>query len=444
MRDPQGVSRVEGDWIVRCLRFPLASDHFLHSPLAAQWVAEGTLIGFEWRDAELISPRLPFVTAPDEWCDAQFHDAARLTLELQKQAVDADFDLKDASAWNIIFDGCGPVFCDLLSFTSLTHRKWWAAGQYARHFLLPLLASRRRGLAANRAFAMGRDGLEAQTARRLLGPAAYLTRYGSLLLGASDTVDAFAPEPQREPSDLSSVRSFRRRLHAGLDWMLAGVAPSSGKNVSRPIWSNYLHDRSHYGGESIDLKRQTVGEWLMRIRPAWVADLGCNTGEFSTLAAESGAQVIALDSDHDSVEHLYRSTPFRKQVHPVLARLDDMSGGRGWAGVEHPGLVRRLEQSVDVVMMLALIHHLAIGASIPLEQIAAFASACTRRWLIVELIDETDPQSQSLCAQRQRDPAEFSLSRQRNAFLSGGFHLEGEVDLLPTGRVLLLLRKVTA
>ena len=35
-------------------------------------------------------------------------------------------------------------------------------------------------------------------------------------------------------------------------------------------------------------------------------DVGCNTGQYSRLAAECGAEVCAIDADHDAVEILYR------------------------------------------------------------------------------------------------------------------------------------------
>lgn len=159
------------------------------------------------------------------------------------------------------------------------------------------------------------------------------------------------------------------------------------------------------------------------------------------MAAEQGAHVVALDADHESIQQLYRTSAPHWHLYPVVAQLDDIGSGRGWAGDEHPGLAQRLHGRFDVVMMLALIHHLAVGASIPLSAVAAFARTCTRGWVIAELIDETDPQLASLCAQRQRTSGEFSAARQRAAFVDAGFRVEAEVDLFPAKRTLVLLRK---
>lgn len=442
MRDPDAALQFEATCVVRKLSHELGPSHFLSSALAVRWVAERRMVAYtSTGPLRIESPRMPFVSQPLEWCDAQLFDASRLTLELQREAVAAGYDSKDASAWNVIFDGCHPVFCDLLSFHPLERRAWWAMGQYVRHFLMPLLVSKRRGLRARDFFAISRDGLAPELASRLLGPGAYLTRYAPLFLAArgpdrkgAAPATAAAPLPGR-----ADVQRFRESLHANLAWMSSGVQPSAVK-PSKSVWVDYEVNRHHYAGDSLDKKKSTVGEWLRRVRPVWVADLGCNRGEFSELAAELGAQVISVDADHDSIQYLYRKTPWKSAVHPVLASLDDVSGGRGWTGTEHPGLMQRLHKQVDTVLMLALVHHLAIGVSIPLVAVAAMAKACTRSHAIVEFLEEDDPQLLALCAQRNRSTAEFSRPRQRDAFLSAGFSVEEEVDLAPARRSLALLR----
>ena len=126
----------------------------------------------------------------------------------------------------------------------------------------------------------------------------------------------------------------------------------------------------------------------------------------------------------------------------MVAAIDDLMGGRGWNGTEFPGLAERLRQRADVVLMLALVHHLAIGAAVPMAAVAEFAAACTRRHLVIEWIAADDPQLLELCAQRRRNPADFSLERQRATFAKAGCEIEAEVDLQPAMRTLALLRRV--
>jgi len=439
MRDPQASLHFEADKVVRRLKSPLPASHFLRSALARRWVEEGHLVPFEILDERAVtSSRYAFVTQPSEWCDAQLFEAGQLTLTLQQQAVAEGFDLKDASAWNVIFDGLRPVFCDLMSFVPLDSRKWWAAGQFARHFVLPLLVADRRGLRACEVFRVWRDGLPPEVGRRMLGGGRFLTRYWPLMaqgeLAVEVTEAPFAHAAREE------IERFRAGLHASLEWMLAGARPrkqaaASGSNA----WGGYVEQRTHYAGESLDAKRLFVDDAMARIKPDWVLDLGCNTGEFSRLALANGARVVALDADHSSVQRLFREMPASSAVYPVVASLDDLSAGRGWGGDEHPGLPSRLAQQVDLVLMLALVHHLAVAASVPLNEVAMVAARWSRRWLIVEWIGEADPQLQMLCSQRQRSPEEFSITAQRSAFENAGWVVERESSLSPADRVIALM-----
>lgn len=450
MRDPDATLARQGSVYIRTLRQPIEPGHFLRSELARCWVDRGDLIPFRLIDSiHVESPALPFVSFPYEWSDRQLYMAARLTLRLQQEAVEAGFDLKDASAWNVIFQGQIPVFCDLLSLQVLQHQRWWAAGQFTRHFLLPLLLADRRGLPAHQSFGVWRDGVPPALGRRLLGRSRYFTRYWPLLAGARDAAAQRAVQEfsgTGPPAASAAVRRFRQGLHASLSWMLDGVEPPSSpaRRRRQGAWLGYSDCRGHYPQDSVAKKRETVAAWLAELRPDWVADLGCNDGEFSRLAVANGACVAAIDADHDCVQALFDLRPASPQLFTVIADLDDLSGGRGWAGSEHAGLASRLTQRFDMVLMLALLHHLAVGAAIPLGVVAGFAARCTRHQLVVEWIESTDPQMRELCAQRGRDPSDFSVDRQRAAFIQAGFEVEREVNLQPAARTLALLRHVPA
>lgn len=442
MRDPDASLQMARSTVVRRLNQPLASGHFLGSELAQNWQARGCLVSFQIADDKtIVAERLPFVSQPSEWCDAQLFEAARLTLQLQQEAVAQGFDLKDAPAWNVIFAGTRPVFCDLLSFVPLNLRRWWAAGQYARHFLIPLVLSHRRGLRTHLSFRSWRDGVPPEVARRMLGPARFLSRYWPLVAeGPSAQPFEVMAEQTGSGASRKEIQRFRSGLHSTLDWMLRGVQPRQNRSAG---WQTYETQREHYGAPSVEAKRGFVEEWIRQIGPAWVVDLGCNTGEFSRMALAAGAEVVAIDADHDSVQRLFLSHPNEQRLHAVVAPLDDLSGGRGWLGSEHPGMVERLGDRFDLVLMLALIHHLAVGFSIPLEQIAALAARLSRRWLMVEWIGEQDPQMQLLCGQRQRLPSEFDIAHQRAAFETVGFTVEAERKLPGTARLLALMKKVS-
>ena len=434
MHDPGGRIEFDQTSVVRHHYVPLPDTHFLRTANARHLVDTGALVNFKIADdSTTVSPRIPFVTYPGEWTNAQLLDAGRLTLAISDQILPAGFELKDASAWNVLFDGTQPIFCDHLSFQPVALSQWRAFGQFVRHFLLPLCLTRIKNIDARTAFLLNQDGLAPDQARALFGVGRFFTRYWPLMLARSDSTAKL----QNNDRKASELRGYHRNLYALSGWLLESL---SQRSTSQSHWVRYADERKHYNSEASNVKRATVANWLTELAPAWVADAGCNTGEFTLLAHAAGACVIAIDQDHDSIQSLYISHRSNRRIFPVVASLADLSGGRGWCGKEFPGLLTRMEQLADMVMMLALIHHLAISHAVPYEEIADLAKVLTKRYLVLEFIGENDALVAHLCAQRQRRPEEFSLDRQRAAF-SKQFRIVKEVRLPGTCRSVALLER---
>ena len=76
----------------------------------------------------IIKPeRIPFISYPYEWSFSQLKDAAQLTLQIQKSALEVGLSLKDCSAYNIQFLRGKPVLIDTLSFERYREGEPWAA-----------------------------------------------------------------------------------------------------------------------------------------------------------------------------------------------------------------------------------------------------------------------------------------------------------------------------
>lgn len=436
MRDPRGRLRFEGDRAVRQLDRPNEIPEFLKHSIARDLVEAGSLVPFEVSSDggnRIESPRYAFVSLPTEWTDAQLRAAADLTLDIAAAALPHGFELKDASAWNVIFEGTVPRFCDHLSFEPITSRQWWAFGQFCRHFTFPLACSHWRGLPARDAFQLRRDGLDAAQARALLGLRGRMSRLAPLLLrqaAAHATPGAVATAPASRGDTLhASVIDYARRS-------LIGPRSIGGTSA----WSVYVEERAHYPQAAVQAKVEHVRQWLAHARPHTVLDLGCNTGEFSGLALEVAQRVIALDADHDSVQRLFNANRGNTRLQAVVADLGDLRGGRGWAAAEFAGLHDRLAGQADLVLMLALVHHLHVAEGIPMPEVAAFAAQLTTRDLVVELLEPEDPMVHRLSEQRRRPLDSFSIGLQLRAF-EAHFETVRRVHLPDTHRHLLWMRR---
>ena len=159
MRDPDGQLEFTSGLVRRTVRAGAESAQFLQKTLSRTLVQEGVLVDFAFQTNQIIeAPRLPFVSYPSEWCDAQLCDAAKFTLALSERILGGGLELKDASAANVLFEGATPIFCDHLSFVPIRTKQWWAMGQFARHFIFPLVLTRQTKWHAHQFHILSADG----------------------------------------------------------------------------------------------------------------------------------------------------------------------------------------------------------------------------------------------------------------------------------------------
>ena len=142
-----------------------------------------------------------------------------------------------------------------------------------------------------------------------------------------------------------------------------------------------------------------VESFVEQVDPATVWDLGANTGVFSRIAAGRGAHTVAFDIDPAAVEKNYLRVrdSGEERLLPLILDLTNPSSGIGWHHRERESLMSR--GPVDLVLALALVHHLAISNNLPLEMIAAFLADLTEN-LIIEFVPRGDSQVDRLLATR--------------------------------------------
>jgi ribosomal protein L11 methylase PrmA len=375
------------------------------------------------------------VSYPYEWSFSQLKDAALLTLELAQRALGRGLVLKDASAFNVLFRGCAPVFVDTLSFEPYrAGEPWLAYRQFCEHFLAPLALAARRDGRLGALWRAQLEGVPLDLASRLLPRSSWL-RFGLLvhlhLHARSQAYYADRPAPTRRVSVsrtslvalLDSLRSLVRRLQ-----------PPGGRSE----WSDYEQTHS-YDAPAQAAKEQVVSRWLDALRPRVVWDLGANVGRFARLAAERGAYAVALDADAAVVEACYRTgrREGRRDLLPLVMDLANPSPGLGWAGSERESLEAR--GPADMVLALALVHHLAIGRNVPLPLLAAQLARLGRD-AIVEFVPKQDPQTQRLLRSRRDVFADYGAEGFESAF-AAAFRLEAREPVPGSDRVLYLWRR---
>jgi hypothetical protein len=149
--------------------------------------------------------------------------------------------------------------------------------------------------------------------------------------------------------------------------------------------------------------------------------------------------VVAWDTDPAATELHYREVRRTKQhaVLPLVVDLANPSPGLGWAHAERRSFEERA--NADVLLALALVHHLAIGRNVRMAMIAElFASLAPN--LIVEHIPESDQMVQQLLATRQDVESYPSIDRFKEIF-SERFRILDDTSIAGSDRRLLRMAR---
>jgi SAM-dependent methyltransferase len=350
--------------------------------------------------------RIPFPSYPHEWPPEMLWDAGRLTLELAQAALADGFGLKDATPHNILFRGSEPVFIDALSFERRNPGDpiWLPEAQFVRTFLLPLLASRRWGLHLTELFTTRRDGIEPEAVYRFCGPLEKFTpRMLSLVSIPTWLSRKTGPDDRKiyQPHLLANTEKARfilESLFKRLERTLDSLQPVAQK---KSVWSDYMATHS-YDDPAFAAKEKFVNEALREFKPARVLDAGANTGHFSALAAQAGAEVVAVDLDAACAGAIWRRAREQKlNILPLVVNLAHPSPALGWRNAECPSFLDRATGAFDGVLMLALIHHLLVTERIPLEEILRLAYDVTNSLLVIEFVDPKDDMFRRLTRGRE-------------------------------------------
>ncbi|MCB0831491.1 MAG: hypothetical protein KDB64_11245, partial [Solirubrobacterales bacterium] len=194
-----------------------------------------------------------------------------------------------------------------------------------------------------------------------------------------------------------------------------------------------------YSDDDDRRKQSFVAEVASAEKPALTWDMGCNDGAYSRIAAENSDRVVAFDFDHATVEALYRSLKQEgnTKILPLVSNLADPSPALGWRGLERKTLVGR--GAPDLMLALALIHHVSISANIPVADFLQWARDMGTT-LLIEFPKRTDPMVRALLANKHEganpDYEEGNFERE----LEKRFTVERREELPSGDRILFLAR----
>ena len=381
----------------------------------------------------IIPDLIPFISYPYEWSFSQYRDAALQTLRIQKLALQYGMILKDASAYNIQFIGNHPVLIDTLSFARYEEGTPWVAyRQFCQHFLAPLAMMSKVDVNLSKLLLAYIDGIPLEIAAKLL-PFSSKLNFG---LSTHIHLHAMALKKfnNEEKSKPQKNNTFSKTSLIGLIDSLANTVRALKWQTKGENWANY-YKSTNYSDQSFLEKQTIISDLLHQIHPKMVWDLGANTGIFSKVVQDMPeCLVISSDYDPGAVEQNYLDCKKNKitNVHPLILDLINPSPAIGWENEERQSFLQR--GPTDVVMALALIHHLAISNNLPLDKISKTLAGMGKN-LIIEFVPKQDSQVKRLLSSREDIFSDYHQQGFLDAFLQD-FNLQKEIQVPGTERTI--------
>ena len=342
---------------------------------------------------------VPFVSYPYEWTFSQLKDAALVQLDLLLAALEKGLVLKDSSPYNVQWRGARPVFVDVGSFERMREGDPWVGyRQFCMLYLYPLLLQSLKGVRFQPWLRGSIDGITPAEMRSLMsfrdrfhrGMTTHVFLHARLERSYADRAKEVRSEVRRVMNKELVVANVRkmRKLVGSLSW-----DPPEG------VWVAY-GERNSYTDDDARRKDDFVREVARARRWGLVWDIGANNGRYSRIAAEGADHVVAVDADQGPVELLYRTLREEgdTKILPLTMNLADPSPGLGWRGLERRPLADR--GGPDLVLALALVHHVAISANVPVREFVDWL-ASLRSSLVIEFPTREDPMVQKLLAPKR-------------------------------------------
>lgn len=372
-------------------------------PAAASVLAEG------WAGV-LEHETVPFVSYPYEWTFSMLKDAALLQLRILETALENGWTLKDATPYNVQFVGSKPKFIDIPSFEPWVKGEPWVGyRQFCAMFLTPLLLKSHLGIDHLSIMRSNLDGLSAPEAIKYFrGLSKFKKGVLSHIAFPARVENAIAAKERDDvPIQKRAQPKQSVAMVVGLVQSLSRLVSKLKSDIEHTDWSHY--DKTHsYQDADFDAKKAFVEKNAAHKSRDYIWDIGCNTGTFSRICSPHCKHVISLDGDHNAVEQLYlrEKNNADSNLLPMVMNLANISPGQGWAGSERLAFDDR--KSPDLVLCLALIHHIRLSANIP--------NALFLKWLrslnsdvVIEFVNREDEMVVKLLTNKKEQYEDYNL-----------------------------------
>jgi len=354
--------------------------------------------------------KISFISYPYEWSFDMLKDAALLTLKLVREALDYGMILKDATPYNIQWHRGKLIFIDTLSFEKFKEEPWIAYRQFCECFLGPLLVMHYSKMSLHQLQLGWPEGIPLAVIKSLLPKRSRLSLHTYLHIFLHARVSA-----SKKNNTITSTRFSKQKmlnLISSIEILVKKLSIPSQQST----WSAYYEEASQRN-DYLEQKKKIIENWINEIPDVKTAiDVGANEGVFSKLLASKNIETVAADFDPYCVNNLYNSIKKNSEpnIQPLILDLSAPSPPMGVNNAERSSFISRT--NADLVLALALIHHLSIGKNIPFEMIAGLFKNINRKYLVIEFVPKDDEKIKLMLSGKKDIYAEYDEAHFEEAF----------------------------
>lgn len=376
---------------------------------------------------------IPYISYPYEWCFEQLRDAALLTLKVLRTALHHGMILKDATPFNIQFVQSRPVFIDTLSFEVYNPAQPWVAyRQFCQCFLFPLYLEHYLKKDVQKILSAYIEGIPVDVTARLLPWKSNLSLGVWLHVYLQNTV-------QRNRKEGGNAVQFQKKKLLDLISHLESILQRfPAERTYKTTWNNY-YDDTILSQEYLQNKEVIFRRICEPLSIQTALDLGANDGYFSRILAGKGVQVIATDVDGQCINRLYGEVKKKAlpNILPLMLDVSNPSPAIGFHNQERASFHERIKP--DLVLALALVHHLVIGKNIPLPMLADYFHDIAPQ-LIIEFVPKEDEKVQQMLKSREDVFDDYSVAHFEEIF-SRYFEILNKEQVPQTSRILYHMKR---
>jgi 2-polyprenyl-3-methyl-5-hydroxy-6-metoxy-1,4-benzoquinol methylase len=421
-------------------------DHLMKSGLYQELIQKELLIEHQEIEVDTDDPKvyklllpnqIPFQSYPFEWSYTQWRKSILAYLRINHIALKYGMILKDATPYNFYLTGGKAVMFDTSSFMFFKENDSWIAyRQFCEEFLSPVVLMLYNGSEWSKLTMANLRGMPLSFVSKQLPLKSWFNLTTLLHIHIHSKYSGYNQLEQKESKKnkgftLEKIKSLQKMI-------ISTLSKWEKPHQYKSHWSSY-YENDIESQEYLEDKEATIRKWLEIIKPKSVIDLGANTGMFSFIAAEYAERVISLEGDEKCVDEIEEKISItNSNIFTLIGDVAEPSPTIGFLNRATESIYKR--GASDVVLGLALVHHLHISNRLSFEQISLIFASYSNEYLIVEFIPITDNKLQLLIKDKKVDLNNYNQVAFTNA-LELWFEIKEIIELNKSKRVLHFLKR---